>query len=158
MRYLLLILAALFILSSNVEAKEEWVDEVRDKVKVYTTECHNKAFPKEKMDEILSLYGGSMKQAEQDYSSCMKEIIVNKIDTEFPEESKKEMKEALDEIQSGILKLYWYLYNSQDNGLIGQLQNDAAMSRVYDKILEDIILYLTTYGKPKGWKDHTLLP
>jgi len=102
----------------------------------------------EEMYKNLVQYWGNTKKAERDYAVCIKEIIIEKIKNEFPQESKVEMLDAIEEIQSGTLKLYWNLYNSQDNGLIGQVQNDAAMSRVCDKILEDIILYLTVYGSP----------
>lgn len=166
MRYFFMAIFAILLMSSNAQSEDQTLNEVKEQLETYQKKCGDKAFPKEEMEKDVPIFGiddremyanlveywGSMKQAEQDYSACMKEIIINKIDTEFPEESKVEMLDAIDEIQSGTLKLYWNLYNSQDNGLIGQLQNDAAMSRVYDKILEDIILYLTVYGKPKGWE------
>ncbi len=172
MRYFFIVIFAILIISSNAQSEDQTLNKVKEQLEIYQKKCYNEAFSKEEIEKDVPLFGidegemyanlveywGSMKQAEQDYSACMKEIIVNKIDTEFPEESQKEMKDALEEIQSGILKLYWNVHNSQDNGLIGRLQNDAAMSRVYDNILEDIIHYLTVHGKLKGWGDHTLLP
>lgn len=51
------------------------------------------------------------------------------------------MIQFLNEFEKGILGFYWILYNTEDNGYIGRQQNDAAMGRYYEQILEDIILY-----------------
>lgn len=42
MRYLLLIITTMFVFSSNVEAKKEWVDEAKLQAEALSKECHAK--------------------------------------------------------------------------------------------------------------------
>ena len=136
------------LLSNSALTQDKDEIEIKQQVEKYQDYCHNKAYPKEKYDKIIALIDGQMKQAEQIYSQCIKEIILNKLEENFPQQSTSKMKEGIEEISNGTLKFYWYLYNSQDNGLIGELQNDAAQACMLDKILEDIVHYLTIYGRP----------
>lgn len=126
MRYLFIAIFAMLLMSPSVQSEDQMLNKVKEQVETYQKKCANKTFPQEEMEKDISLfdvneeemyknlvqYWGNTKKAERDYAVCIKEIIIEKIKNEFPQESKVEMLDAIEEIQSGTLKLYWNLYNS----------------------------------------------
>lgn len=92
MRYLLLIITTMFVFSSNVEAKREWVDEDRvDEVKLQaealSKECHAKTV-EPVWDSFF--YNDEIKKGYKKYNACQKEIIIAKIkEKSTPENAEK---------------------------------------------------------------------
>lgn len=74
-----------------------------------------------------------------------KKVIIDKITKMSSPKDAEKMFQALNKIEEGTLELYWLIYNRQDNGYVGRLQNDAALGRRFDDILEDIVHYQHLY-------------
>ena len=146
MRYFALIFMMLLTFTANAFAEE--TDPLlikRDKeLAKYEKECFDKeAYPKG--IDNYSMYNDDFKEADFRYHQCIKRIIVKKINEMTTGENARRMIAAIDKIQEGILDFYWILYNRQDNGVVGRMQNDAALGRYFESILRAIIHYQAVY-------------
>ncbi len=147
MKKIFLLLSLIVIIAANVQAEEnvsaetDTSQKIKQEVEKYKKECSEKAYPNDYTDHVYALIDDSLKYANQKYHQCIKSIIIEKSKIIFPKKESEQMIQFLNEFEKGILGFYWILYNTEDNGYIGRQQNDAAMGRYYEQILEDIILY-----------------
>lgn len=149
MKKFILILGLFVAISINVWAEETQNDDIlikiQQKTENYKKECYNKeAFPKG--IDNYSMYNNDIKEGHFRYHQCLKKIIIKKIQEISSPEDAEKMVKALDKIQEGISDYYWILYNRQDNGVIGRMQNDVILGRRFEDILEDILYYEALYG------------
>ncbi len=140
MRKILLVLLGCLVALSAV-AEEEVLDIVERQTQKVKDECYKSAFPEEKMDKILSLTDDSLKDAEQKYAVCIEKNIFKIIDIHFSPEVTERMKKNLEKFRMYYRDFYWDLYNTEDNGTIGRMQNDAIYSRRLEDILYDVNLH-----------------
>lgn len=147
MKKIFLFLSLVVIIAANVRAEENVSAEIdasqkiKQEVEKYKKECSQKAYPDDYMDHVYAFTDDSLKYANQKYYQCIKSIIIEKNEIIFPKKESEKMIQFLNELEKGVLGFYWILHNTEDNGYIGRQQNDAAMGRYYEQILEDIILY-----------------
>lgn len=149
---LILSLAAISLLNSapQAQAEENIVSDdlsikVEQETKKYEESCYKQSYPDNPDDDIYAVYDDGLKEADRQYHQCIKKIISDKITKIASPEDAKKMVQALNKIEEGTLELYWLIYNRQDNGYVGRLQNDATLGRRFDDILEDIIHYQHLY-------------
>ena len=149
MKKIVYILGLFLAINTQVCAKEIQKDDIFAKIQQETKNYQKKCFDKEAFPKGIdnySMYNDDIKNGESRYHQCLKKIIIKKIhEISSPEDAKK-MIANLDKIQDGILNYYWILYNRQDNGVIGRMQNDAILGRLFEDILENIIHYETLYN------------
>ena len=113
MRYLLLIITTMFVFSSNVEAKrewvdEDWVDEVKLQAEALSKECHAKTV-EPVWDSFF--YNDEIKKGYKKYNACQKEIIIAKIKEKSTPENAEKMIKALDLMEQSMLEFYGVLYD-----------------------------------------------
>lgn len=147
--FLILWLVFMQINPAQAEEKQE-IDEIQQQVEKYTKECYNKSYPvddPEKMDYILSFYNEGMKESDQKYHKCVKDIIIEKIRQDSSEEDAVKIIEALNKIERGFLDFYGIMYAQTDTGTVGKDFNDAVLGRRYEAILYDVLRYQQVYGK-----------
>lgn len=147
MRYLLLIITTMFVFSSNVEAKREWVDEDRvDEVKLQaealSKECHAKTL-EPVWDSFF--YNDEIKKGYKKYNACQKEIIIAKIKEKSTPENAEKMIKALDLMEQSMLEFYGVMYNQVNTGFYGQAVNDMELGRRFEEVLYDVLHYQRYY-------------
>lgn len=59
------------------------------------------------------------------------------------------MIKALNEIKQGMLEFYGVMYSQEDTGFYGSTVNDMELGRRYEQILNDVLLYQSTYTNGK---------
>ena len=155
MKKIFLILGLILAVINPAQAEErQEIDEIQQQVEKYTKACYNKAFPvnnPEKMDYILSFYNEEMKESDQKYHKCIKDIIIEKIKQDSSAEDAVKIIEALNKIEQGILDFYGIMYAQTDTGTVGRDFNDAVLGRRYEAILYDVLRYQEVYGKNSAY-------
>ncbi|MBS5835147.1 MAG: hypothetical protein KIC51_08545 [Acetobacter sp.] len=152
MRYLLLIITTMFVFSSNVEAKKEWVDEAKLQAEALSKECHAKTV-EPVWDSFF--YNDEIKKGYKKYNACQKEIIIAKIKEKSTPENAEKMIKALDLMEQSMLEFYGVMYNQVNTGFYGQAVNDMELGRRFEEVLYDVLDYQSTYTNGR-WDD--LLP
>lgn len=150
MKKFILIFSVIFAFAANAQAEEDIVSDdlsikVEQETKKYKESCYKQSYPGNPDDDIYAVYDDGLKEADRQYHQCIKKIISDKITKIASPEDAEKMVQALNKIEEGTLELYWLIYNRQDNGYVGRLQNDATLGRRFDDILEDIIHYQHLY-------------
>ena len=140
MRKILFILLGCLVAFSAI-AEDEVLNIVERQTQKVKNECYKSAFPEEKMDKILSLNDDSLKDAEQKYAVCMEKNIFKIVGTHYSPEVTERMKKNLEKFRVYYRNFYWDLYNTEDNGTIGRMQNDAIYSRQLEDILYNVNLH-----------------
>lgn len=148
MRKIAFVLSLMLLIHTNAWAEENINDsiliKVRQETENYKKECYEKeAFPKG--IDNYNMYNDDIKEGNFRYHQCLKKIIIKKIQRISSPEDAEKMVADLDKIQEGISDYYWILYNRQDNGVIGRMQNDVILGRRFEDILEDILYYEALY-------------
>ena len=142
----------ILILSFNpahAQEKQE-VDEIQQQVEKYKKECENKSYPvndKDKMDYIFSYYNSSIKEYLPKYNNCLKEIIIEKIKHIASQKDTKNILEALNKIEQGILDFYSTIAMQTDTGIVGKAWNDNELGRYYEQTLYNVLWYQEIYGE-----------
>ena len=144
MRYLLLIITTMFVFSSNVEAKKEWVDEAKLQAEALSKECHAKTV-EPVWDSFF--YNDEIKKGYKKYNACQKEIIIAKIKEKSTPENAEKMIKALDLMEQSMLEFYGVMYNQVNTGFYGQAVNDMELGRRYEEVLYHVVDYQRTYPK-----------
>ena len=152
MRYLLLIITTMFVFSSNVEAKKEWVDEAKLQAEALSKECHAKTV-EPVWDSFF--YNDEIRKGYKKYNACQKEIIIAKIKEKSTPENAEKMIKALDLMEQSMLEFYGVMYNQVNTGFYGQAVNDMELGRRFEEVLYDVLDYQSTYTNGR-WDD--LLP
>lgn len=142
MRYFLLILTVMFILSSNAEAKKEWVDEAKLQAEALSKECYAKTV-EPVWDSFF--YNDEIKKGYKKYNACQKEIIIAKIKEKSTPENAEKMIKALDLMEQSMLEFYGVMYNQVNTGFYGQAVNDMELGRRYEEVLYDVLYYQNRY-------------
>ena len=168
MRYLLLIITTMFVFSSNVEAKrewvdEDWVDEVKLQAEALSKECHAKTV-EPVWDSFF--YNDEIKKGYKKYNACQKEIIIGvirvlsnnsslliqdafyssrKIKEKSTPENAEKMIKALDLMEQSMLEFYGVMYNQVNTGFYGQAVNDMELGRRFEEVLYDVLHYQRYY-------------
>ncbi|MBR1648832.1 MAG: hypothetical protein IJ689_04460 [Alphaproteobacteria bacterium] len=149
MKKFIFILSLFISFSANAGADKAQDDsqmtKIRQETEKYKKYCYdNEAFPKG--IDNYSFYNNDIKEGEYRYHQCLKKIIIQKIRSFASNKDAEKMIESLNKIQNGTLDYYWTLYNIDDFGVAGRMQNDAVMGRRMEDILEDTIHYQIIYG------------
>lgn len=129
------IVALLMILSFSALAEERnVVVEAKQQAQQIVKECEEKY-----LNGNINLYSGIWKKAYQKTNKCVKKYTIREIKKMGTAEDQKNLIDALNRMEESTTAFYWYLFNFKDNGLIGQMQNDAAWNQELKNILEDVI-------------------
>ena len=129
----------LMIISDISENKYDIKLKFNAETKKYIKECTIKVYPNN-IDQI-NIYNDDLKKLDYKYHQCLKNVIISKINQLAKGKDADKISKALEQIQAGVLNLYWDLYNREDNGTLGREANDAAMGFYYEVLLDDIILF-----------------